>query len=188
MPVTLNDEQVEFLKRRLADAERDKSIAEGASKIWNSPEWGSEAKALWKKAFPEGQIPEYDTEQRVMARIEKLETERLEREKKAQETALDSDIAKKRRAAQERHGFSDDEMKSLEEMMTQRNVGDYDVAAHYLASQRPAPSDGTDAGYDRQFWGHQRQAGYDEVAKDPEAYARREILKTFRDMAARGNH
>jgi hypothetical protein len=42
-------------------------------------------------------------------------------------------------------------------------------------------SDGRDGGYDSQFWHHDRQDLFKEIAADPEEWGRKEILKTLRE-------
>lgn len=187
MPVTLTDEQIAQLRSRLEAGDRAIPIAESATQLWNHAEFGDEAKAVWKKAFPEARIDGYDTEQRINARLDKERREREEREKKEREEAEDREWKSKRKAAQDKHGLTDDAMERIEKLMVEKKVGDYDVAATYFVSQEPSPSEGT-AEYDRHFWQHDRTPEYQEVAADPEGYARKEIMKAIRaDMQGRGN-
>ena len=185
MPVTLTDEQLAALQAERQQWLRDRGIAEGATAIWNDPELSDQAKALWKKKYPDQRVPEYDAEQRVNARLDKIEQERQEREKAEREKMEDERVARQRTEVQERHKWDDATMKRLEDLMVEKRVADYEVAATYLASKEPAPSEAT-ADYDRQFWGYDRQPVFKEIAADPEDYARREISKTLRDMQARG--
>lgn len=185
MPLTLTDEQVAILRGEREQWMRDKAVRESAEAIWNDPALSDDAKALWKRKFPDAQIGDYDLKKEIFGRLDREKAEREEADKTAREKELDENIAKKRKAVKEKHNFTDDAMKRLEDMMTERNVGDYEVAAHWLASQEPAPSDG-DAGYDRHFWQYEKQPDYQDIAKDPEGYGRREILRTLREMQARG--
>lgn len=180
MPVTLTDEQIAQLRTQLEAGYRAQQVAEGATQIWNDPNLSDRAKALWKEKFPEGNIPGYDTEQRINARLDKEKAERAEAEKKARDKAEDDQLAAKRRAVRERHNLNDEGMDKLEKLMVERGVADHEIAAHWLAAQEPAPSEGTSE-YDRHFWQHDRSPEYREVASDPEGYARREILKAIRN-------
>lgn len=179
MPVTLTDEQLAQLRTQLEAGQRAQAIAEGATQIWNDPELSDAAKALWKKKFPEGKIPEYDIEQKVMARLDKEKSDREAAEKAKRDKEADEEYSRKRKATQEKYKFTDDAMGRLEQLMTERNVGDYDVAASFFASQEPQPSDGE--GYDGQYWHHERAPEYKEIAQDPEGYARRAILQAIRN-------
>lgn len=181
MPTTLTDEQVAELRRRLSQEETNRQIAEAAATVWNHPEEGARAKEIWKKVFPDSQIPEFDLEQRVNARFaqEKEERERTEKERRDREQ--DERIAAKRKETQDAFNYTDDEMKRLEELMVERNIGDYEVAATYMGSRNPRVSDGT-AEYDSGFWNHEKQDIFKEIVADPEAYGRREILKTLREQ------
>ena len=171
------------LREQIEAGQRAQQIADGATQIWNDPELSSEAKALWKRKFPEGKIPEYDVEQRLTKRIDKMEADRQEAEKKIKDDTDRDRETQQRQAVRDKYGFNDEAMEELEKLRRDKLVVDYEVAASYLASQRPAPSDGAD--YDRHFWAHDRQPQYKEIAEDPEGYARKEILGTLRGMEQR---
>ena len=64
-------------------------------------------------------------------------------------------------------------MKDLEGWMQDKGVGDYEVAAQYRASKNPKTSEPT---MDTGFWHHQEAPNFAEIAKDPEAWGRKEIL------------
>lgn len=187
MPVTLTDEQVAQLRSRLEAGDRAIPIAQSATEIWNHQQWGDEAKALWKKAFPEVKIDGFDAEQRINARLDKERQEREEREKKARERAEEDEWKTKRQAAKEKYSLTDDAMDRLEKLMTERRVADYDIAATYLVSQEPSPSEGT-AEYDRHFWHHDRTPEYKQIASDPEGYAREEIMRAIKTDAQRAGN
>jgi transketolase len=184
MPVTLTDEQIADLRQRLGQAETNRQIAEAAAQVWNHPEKGNEAKALWKSVFPDSAIPEFDLEQRVNQRFEQEKRDRDEREKRDRDREQDDRLAAARKKTQDDFGFTDDAMGRLEKLMVDRNIGDYEVAASYMASKEPKVTDG-DAGYSDGFWNHQAVEGFEEISKDPEAWGRREILKTLRETDQR---
>jgi hypothetical protein len=64
-------------------------------------------------------------------------------------------------------------MKDLEKWMHEKAVADHEVAAEYRASKNPQMSAPT---HDSQFWHHEKAPEFAEIAKDPEAWGRREIL------------
>ena len=181
MPVTLTDEQVAELRTRLGQADTNEKIAQAASRLWNSPERGDRAKALWKEEFPDSDLGGFDTEQRINARLDREAKERADAEKAAKDRAADERVATSRKKTQEDYGFTDDAMTRLEQMMVERNIGDYEVAASYMAAREPRPSDGSNA-FDSQFWQHEKKDLFKEIAADPEEWGRNEILKTLRSQ------
>lgn len=180
MPVTLTDEQVAELRARLGQGETNARIAEAAARLWNDPERGSRAKALWKEQFPDTDLGPWDVEQRINERLDNERRERLEAEKAARDREQDERLAQKRRETQDRFGATDDAMSRLEALMVERNIGDYDVAAEHFFSRDPRVSDGSQE-YDSQFWGHEKQDLFKEISADPEAWGRKEIMKTLRE-------
>lgn len=180
MPVTLTDEQVAEMRQRLSQAETNKQIAEAAAGVWNHPEHGEQAKRLWKTVYPDTSIPDYDLEQRITKRLDAERDEREKAAKDARDREADERIASKRKEIQGRYGATDDAMKRLEDLMVERNIGDYDIAAEHMFSRDPKVSDGSQE-YDSQFWAHEKQDLFKEIASDPEGWGRREILKTLRE-------
>lgn len=175
MPRTIEDREYNFLQGR-------RQVADFVESIWNDPQLNMEAKALIKKKYPNLAIPEYDLEQRVAQRLneertarEKVEVERKQIEDKKKFDELRSETQKK-------YGFTDDAMNDMEKMMVERNVGDYEVAAQYVASKEPKPSDAT---FQDQYWHHDKRPGWGEITKDPEGWARSEILKTLHNEQQR---
>ena len=71
------------------------------------------------------------------------------------------------------YGFTDEGMADLEKWMHEKAVADHEVAAEYRASKNPQTSSPT---YDSQFWRHEQADNFNEIAKDPEAWGRKEIL------------
>lgn len=181
MPVTLTDEQVAELRARLGQAETNAKIAEATAKIWNDPERGERAKALWKEQYPDTDLGPYDVERRINERLDKERLERQQAEKAAREKEQDERLAKKRSETKDRYGATDDAMERLERMMVERNIGDYDVAAEHFFTREPRVSDGTQE-YESQFWRHDQKDLFKEISEDPEAWGRKEIMKTLRDQ------
>ena len=182
MPVTLTDEQVAELRTRLGISETNARIAEAAAGLWNDPDTSAEAKALWKRKYPDSDLGDaYNVEQRLNARLDRQEQDAQKREREAREKAIDEQIASKRRETQDRYRATDDAMKRLEDMMVEKNVGDYDVAAEHFFSRQPGTSNGDDSAFDSQFWHHDRSDLFKEISADPEEWGRKEILKTIRE-------
>lgn len=178
MPRQIEDREYNFLQGR-------RQVADFVESIWNDPQLNMEAKALIKKKYPNLAIPEYDLEQRVTQRLneERQAREQVEVERKQVEDQRKFDELRSK--TQKDYGFTDDAMKDMEKMMVERNIGDYEVAAEYVASKKPKPSEST---YQDQYWHHEKQPGWGEITKDPEGWARGEILKTLYDQQQRNRN
>lgn len=169
MPHQLTDEQLSYYQRQ-------DQIAKFADSLWTDPQLSKEAKALAKKKYPQLQIPDYDIMTEVDQRFaaERQERDRVENERRQRD---DQDrFEKTRTQTKDKYGFTDEGMQDLEKFMLERNIGDYEVAASYKASQNPKPSDAT---FDDQRWNHSKQEGFAEIAKDPEAWGRAEIMRAI---------
>lgn len=186
MPVTLSDEQVQELRARLGQAETNAKIAEATARIWNDPERGERAKALWKEQYPDTDLGPYDVERRINQRLDQERLAREQAEKDRRDKEQDERLATKRREIKERHGATDDAIERLERMMVERNIGDYDIAAEHFFTREPRVSDGT-AEYDSQFWQHEKKDLFKEISADPEEWGRKEILKTLREQERQTN-
>lgn len=171
MPRQLSDEEYAYLQAR-------RQVADFTESIYNDPALTREAKALIKKKYPNLQIPDYDIETKVEARFDNERKQREEREAKARKEAEDEDFKKRRKSTQEQYGFTDDAMGRLEKLMVDRNIGDYEVAASYMASKEPTAAGSAD--YDSTRWHHEKQDGFADIAKDPEAWGRNQIMTALR--------
>ncbi|HEY2530272.1 MAG TPA: hypothetical protein VGJ20_20440 [Xanthobacteraceae bacterium] len=169
MPRTIPDEEYTFLQGR-------RQVADFVESIYNDPQLNKEAKALIKKKYPNMAIPDYDIEQRVEERFATEKRERDERESKQREETERSRFLDTRKKTQDAYGFTDQAMDDLEKLMIERNVGDYEVAAKFVASQNPKPSEAT---FNDGRWNHDKAPGFKEIAADPEGWARSEILKSL---------
>jgi tRNA U34 5-methylaminomethyl-2-thiouridine-forming methyltransferase MnmC len=170
MPRQLTDEEFNFLQAR-------RQVADFVESIYNDPQLNREAKALIKKKYPNLQIPDYDIESKLESRLNKEKEEReaeRERQRRADE---DAKFAKMRKQTQDKHGFTDDAMARLEQLMIDRNIGDYEAGAMLLASKEPKPMDA--GGQHDGFWHVDKQKGFEEIAKDPEAWGRAEIMRAI---------
>jgi hypothetical protein len=166
MPRTISDEEYKYLQDK-------RMTADFVESIYNDPQLNKEAKRLIKRKYPNLAIPDFDIETKVEQRFN------AEDQKKAKEAAdaaakADRDAWNASRAkVQKEYGFTDEAMKDLEQWMHEKAVADHEVAAEYRASKNPQTSSPT---YDSQFWHHEKADGFAEIAKDPEAWGRKEIL------------
>jgi hypothetical protein len=170
MPREVSDEEYNFLQGR-------KQVADFVESIYNDPVLSKEAKALIKKKYPQVQIPDYDIEERVTSKIEEDRKERESERRAAKEAEQEKQFKETRSQVQREFGFTEDGMKDLEKFMLDKNIGDYEVAATYHASKNPKQSE---ANYSDGLWNHAKQDGFAEVAKDPEGWARNELLGAMR--------
>jgi hypothetical protein len=175
MPRQITDEEYNFLQQR-------RMTADFVESIYNDPALNKDAKRLIKRKYPNLAIPDLDIEDKV--------TQRLDADKKARDDAARAERDKKadeawkaeRGKVQKDYGFTDDGMKELEGWMTEKGVGDYEVAASYRAAKNPKTSEPT---YDTTHWNHAAAPDYKEIVKDPEAWGRREILGAIHRDAER---
>jgi hypothetical protein len=166
MPRTISDEEYSFLQNK-------KMTADFVEGIYNDPQLNKEAKRLIKRKYPNLAIPDYDLEQKVEARFS-AEDERKAKEAADRAAATDRDAWNaSRNKVRKQYGFTDEGMVDLEKWMHEHAVADHEVAADYRASKNPQTSSPT---YDSQFWHHEKAPDFKEIATDPEAWGRKEIL------------
>lgn len=170
MPREISDQEYAYLQNR-------RQVADFVESIYQDPTLNKEAKALIKKKYPNLQIQDFDLEQKFEKRLDDEQKKREQREQAERQKQEDALYAQQRKDTQDRYGFTDDAMKKLEDLMVEKNIGNYDVAAQYMASKETKTSD---AGYDETRWHHERQPGWADIAKDPEAWGRDEIMKSLR--------
>ena len=166
MPRTISDEEFAFLQNK-------RITADFVESIYNDPALTKEAKRLIKKKYPNLAIPDLDIEDRVQAQIDADRKQRSDADKAAKQARDDETWRNQRKKVQDEFGFTDAGMKDLEGWMQDKGVGDYEVAAQYRASKNPRTSEPT---MDTGFWHHQEAPNFAEIAKDPEAWGRKEIL------------
>lgn len=169
MPRTVPDEEYTFLQGR-------RQIADFVESIYQDPALTKEAQALIKKKYPNLAIPDYDLETKVEQRLNAEKKEREDREAEARKAQEQERFKNVRSETQKKYGFTDKAMEELEQMMLDRNIGDYEVAATYKASKEPRPSDVT---FNDGRWNHDKAPGFKEIAADPEGWAHNEILKSL---------
>lgn len=166
MPRELSDEEYAFLQGR-------RQVADFVESIYNDPSLNKEAKRLIKRKYPNLQIPDYDLEEKVTQRLDSEKKAREDAEAATRQQQTDQRIASERERVQKEFGFTPEAMTRLEDLMIEKNIGDYEAAATYMASKEPKPMEPT---FDNFRWNHDRQDDFKKIAADPEGWARQEIL------------
>lgn len=181
MPRTISDEEYNYLHNC-------RQVVDLVSPVYNDAQLGKEARRLLKRKYPTLPIPELDMEDRFDEQEKKLAAAEKKRvDEEAEKTAASERERYKadREATRKKYGFTDDAMGRLDKLMQDRLVADYDVAGSYLASQEPKPSEVT---YDSTRWHHERADNFAEISRDPEAWARDELMKAFQADTARSRN
>lgn len=178
MPREISDEEYNFLQGK-------RQIADFVESIYNDPQLGREAKSLIKRKYPQVNIPDYDIEERMNQRFDEERKRYDEAERARLEEQQQKEFTATRSKVQKDYGFTNEGMAELEKFMVERNIGDYEVAASYRAAKEPKQME---ADHGDGFWHHTQKEGFAEIAKDPEGWARTEILGALRRDAenARG--
>lgn len=175
MPRTISDAEDAHLQNR-------KQVADFVESIYNDPTLSREAKALIKKKYPAIQIPDYDLMNTVEQRFAQDKQEREQEARERREAEEQREYEQTRGSTQKKYGFTDEAMNDLEKFMVERNIGDYEVAATYRATQNPKTSE---AIMDDQRWNHTKQEGFKEIAADPEGWGKMEIMKALHNDSER---
>ena len=166
MPRTVSDEEYSFLQNK-------RMTADFVESIYNDPQLNKEAKRLIKRKYPNLAIPDLDMEEKIDQRLG-AEEERRRKETDTARTKAETDAWTASRAkVKADYGFTDEGLSDLEKWMQEHAVADHEVAASYRASKNPKTTEPT---YDSQFWHHEKADNFKEIAAEPEAWARREIL------------
>jgi len=171
MPREISDQEHAYYENR-------RMVADFMESIYNDPALNKETKQLIKKKFPNLQIPDYDIEQKVEARFAEEKKARDGRAEEKRKKDQNDEWQKKRKEAQDKYGYSDDELKNLEKFMLENEIEKYDVAHAYKRSIEPAASEPAN---ESRFWNHDKQEGFAEIAKDPEKWGEKEILRALRE-------
>lgn len=175
------------MPRELSDAEfahlmNRKQVADFVESIYNDPQLAPEAKRLIKKKYPTLSIPDFDLESKIDSRFADEDKKRADAEKAAREKEEDALYARQRKEVQDEYGFTEEAMKKLEDLMVERSIGNYKTAAEYMAAKEPKSSE---ASYDQTRWNFEKRPESAEIAKDPEAWGRNEIMKSLHADAQR---
>lgn len=173
MPRTIADHEWE-------DLQRSKVTAAFAEDLFNDPRFNREIKSVIKRKHPNLSIPDFDLENRVTATFAAERKKNEDAETARRQKQQDAQLKKARRETQEKYKFTEEAMADLEKFMLEKNIGDYDVAASYKAAKDPKP---IEAQFQQLEWGHGKTDAFKEIAKDPEGWARNELMGSItRDM------
>ena len=166
MPRQVSDEEYAFLQNK-------RMTADFVESIYNDPQLNKEAKRLIKRKYPNLAIPDFDMEEKIDQKFRADEDAKRKAAQDAKAKRDADDWQKSRAKVQKEYGFTDEAMKDLETWMQDKAVADHEVAASYRAAKNPQTSEPT---YDSQFWRHEQAPNFKEIAADPEAWGRKEIL------------
>jgi hypothetical protein len=176
MPRTVSDEEYAHLIGR-------KQVADFVEPIYNDPRFGKDARALIKKAYPNLQIEGYDLEQQMNAKVDEVRQEYRDNERKKSEAEEAERFKALRKKTQDQYKFTDDAMKRLEDMMVERNIGDYEAGALLMAAKEPRAAEPTARA--QHYWNHEKQDNFAEISKDPEKWGFNELVKAAERDAER---
>ena len=166
MPRTISDDEYAYLQNKRVTADFVESI-------YNDPALNKDAKRLIKRKYPNLAIADHDLEEKIDARFAADDQAKQRAAYEAQQRRDSDEWKKGREKVKADYGFTDEGLGDLEKWMHEHAVADHEVAASYRASKNPQASEPT---YDKQFWHHEKADNFKEIATDPEAWARREIL------------
>jgi hypothetical protein len=170
VPREISDEEYNFLQGR-------RQVADFVEPIYNHPQWGKEAKRLIKQVYPAVKIPDYDIEEQVNARFDAEKKARDDAAAAERQRADDERWRSTRANVQKQYGFTDEGMTKLEQFMRDKYIGDYEVAASYMAAKEPKTSEANYAG--GHYWHHDRAPEWGEMSKDPESYAFNQFVQAM---------
>ena len=132
----VSDEEYAFLQGR-------RQVADFVEPIYNHPKWGREAKRLIKEVYPQVRIPDYDIEAKIDQRFDAEKRARDEADAAIKQARDEAHWQQKKDEVRKQYGFTDEGMQRLENFMKEKYIGDYEVAASYLASKEPKTSEPT---------------------------------------------
>jgi hypothetical protein len=141
---------------------------------------GNELREIIKKTHPGVPHPGYDEEKRVNERIDKLEKDRADREKKAADDAEDKRWNDELKSVKERHKYSDDEMKKLDKYMRDHKIYEPEAAALYMNRKEPRMTGPDDS--DGRFMNYQKQSDWDDIAKEPAKWLEKQIYGVYKQQ------
>jgi hypothetical protein len=174
----ISDEEYFYLQGR-------KQVADLVEPVWNHPQTAEPARRLMKTVYPDLPIPDFDSKNEVRQMLAADRKERSDREEADRKKKEKDEWDAERDRVQKEFGFTEDGMKKLEDFMIEKRIASYEAAAHYHAAKNPKPSDPTQDMQDR-YWGHFNDKSDEAkvIFADPEAWGRKELLKTLNKMQA----
>lgn len=153
-----------------------KKVADFVEPIYNSKELGNDARALIKKAYPNLQIEGFDLKQELQNEIAQVRNEFQQTERQRKDAEDSDNFKKTRKKVQDNYKFTDEGMKKLEDLMVERNIGDYEAGALLMASKEPRSSEPT-TGTGSRYWNYQKQDNFEEISKDPEKWGFKQLVE-----------
>jgi hypothetical protein len=173
---TISEEQAQQIRQQLEENQRLRQALQGAQELWNDPQLGREAKALWKKKWPDAQIDGFDQEQRLNEIVTDFDKKREDEKKEAAIKERADRLASQREEVRQRGNYTDDGMKNLEKMMQERDIIDYEAGDLLFRQKNPPPSDGV-SDVDSHYMNYDRHPAAQELARDPERWGFNELVK-----------
>lgn len=155
-----------------------KRVADFSEDLFNDPMTGKDIKRLIKRKHPHLPIPDLDLEDKFEAQRAADKKEREDRERSEKEKKQQDEWKEQRARTQKDWGFTEETMANLEKTMVERNIGDYEVAATFHAAKNPKPSEPTS--HHGEPWGYAANETFREVSKDPEGWAKGEMMKAMK--------
>lgn len=192
----LRDNNVRFTDRTAALAPTNEA-AQTLHKMLASAETRPEALRLLKKLNPDAVIPEIDAAAPVNAQIDALrkefsdyreavEKERKDAEQRRREAEATDTVSKGRTWLRRDKKLDDEGVTSVEKIMQELGVPNYEVAYnHWAAQQPPAPDPLPQSTIGRNldwFKAEEDQPDHQLMLKDPIAWRRQEVLKTLQTI------
>jgi hypothetical protein len=144
-------------------------------RLFGHPEFGREAKKLWKKIEPNAKFPELDLEDQARAMNEATQKELQALQEKVQLQEIQGRRAEQH-AKIRQAGLEPDE---VEKVMTEEKIASYDTAIKYVTAQRklapPTPANITPI---------MLPDDLKEIQKNPNAYARKAAFEAVNEIIA----
>jgi hypothetical protein len=160
-------------------------------KVNGNPKTRHEFQRIAKEADPNLRIPEYEARNEVETRLEKTREEIKSELEELRKQNLMRDYEETRKSAKQRlagspHFLSSEEFPKVEEIMREKGIGDYDVAATYFRAQvTPLKPSGFGAGRQRtqlSDWKKELKNPDSELWKDRNAWADKEAVKAWDEL------
>jgi hypothetical protein len=202
--IELDDRELSRLRQIEVDHKDAANWRQSWGQVLADPKTKMQAWRAFREKFPNVPIPELDTVDAasapILAQLEELKKqiaedkeaaakEKAEREESEKKTRVSESMAVAHRRLRS-EGWDDEGIKAVEELMVQRNIGDYDVAAAFLRSQmpKPAPLNNAYEGRDLNWF----NPGEDEpdtklLMENPKKFKSDMVRKFFTDKASGSN-
>ena len=198
---------VEIEDTRLAEIDSRLKVAENWKTAWEQiladPELKETGWELFQKKFPNIPVPELaaikagrkpvvDAVEKIQKEFDEYKKEQEEKEAKRAKDESDRNVKTAMADAKIRlkqAGWDDEGIAKIEQLMLERQIGDYDVAAAYVRSQLPAPTplisgyDGKDLNW---FNPGEDEPDHKLLMDNPQKY-KSDMIRKFMTDKANGN-